>query len=92
MADSEAETLLTIADILPSDAGVYECVAKKTAGEARCKARLNVNLAKTGKGAEAGPKLEAPRFTEAIQPLIVQNGSSAEFRAKYIGEPGIIHP
>jgi hypothetical protein len=87
MADSEAETSLTITDVVPPDAGIYECVAKNVAGEVRCKARLNVILAKTGKEAEAGPKLEAPRFTGQIQPVVGQEGGNAEFRAKYIGFP-----
>lgn len=88
MANLEAETSLTIVDVLSPDAGIYECVAKNAVGEARCKARLNVNLSKTGKGVEVGPKLEAPRFSSSIKPVIGQEGCSAEFRAKYIGEPG----
>lgn len=88
MTDSENETSLAIIDILPPDSGVYECVAKNTAGEARCKARLALILAKTGKAAEAGPRLEAPRFTTQIQPLIVEEGKAAEFRANYSGSPG----
>uniref|UniRef100_A0A915DZ78 Ig-like domain-containing protein n=1 Tax=Ditylenchus dipsaci TaxID=166011 RepID=A0A915DZ78_9BILA len=87
MADSEGETSLTLVDVVPPDAGIYECVAKSPAGEARCKARLNMILAKTGKGAESGPKLEAPRFTAQIQPVIGQEGGNAEFRAKLTGEP-----
>jgi titin len=87
MIDNENESILEISDINAPDAGVYECVAKNGAGEARCKAKLNVILAKTGKGTEAGPKLEAPRFTDQIQPIIVDEGQNAEFRAKYSGVP-----
>lgn len=79
---------LTLIDALSPDAGVYECVAKNTAGEARCKARLNIILSKTGKDADAGLKLEAPRFTQPLKPLIVGEGGSAEFRASYTGQPG----
>lgn len=56
----------------------------------RCKARLNIILARTGKGAEVGPRLEAPRFRTQIQPVIVTEGSPAEFKANYTGSPGII--
>lgn len=89
MADSDAETSLTLVDVVPPDAGIYECVAKNTAGETRCKARLNMILAKTGKDAESGPKLEAPRFSSQIQPVVGQEGGHAEFRSKYTGEPGM---
>lgn len=88
MSDSDLETTLTVSEVLPPDAGIYECVAKNPAGEARCKARLNVNLAKTGQGSEAGPKLQAPRFSSLIQPVIGEESGSAEFRAKYTGDPG----
>ncbi|KAM3716725.1 Kettin [Dirofilaria immitis] len=81
------ERVLMISDTLPQDAGIYECVVKNSAGEARCKARLNIILAKTGKGAEVGPRLEAPRFQFQIQPVIVTEGSPAEFRANYTGSP-----
>ena len=87
MDDNDAESTLEISNITPPDAGVYECVAKNSAGEARCKAKLNIILAKTGKGAEAGPKLEAPRFLTQIQPIVVTEGQSAEFRAKFSGNP-----
>ena len=56
--DSESETSLTISEALPTDGGVYECVAKNPAGECRCKSRLNVILAKTGSEVEKGPKQE----------------------------------
>uniref|UniRef100_A0A914H0K8 Ig-like domain-containing protein n=1 Tax=Globodera rostochiensis TaxID=31243 RepID=A0A914H0K8_GLORO len=85
--DSDAETSLSIVDIVPPDAGVYECVAKNPAGEVRCKSRLNIVLTKTGAEAERGPKQEAPRFAEPIKPVIGQEGANAEFRAKYSGEP-----
>ncbi|CAJ0920993.1 unnamed protein product, partial [Mesorhabditis belari] len=78
---------LTCDSVLAQDSGVYECVAKNTAGEARCKARLNVNLSKTGKGAEEGPRLEAPRFTTQIQPIVANEGQSAAFTAKFSGFP-----
>lgn len=81
---------LMINDALLPDAGIYECVAKNTVGEARCKARLNIILLKTGKDADAGLKLEAPRFTEHLKPLIVDENGIAEFRAQYTGQPGII--
>ena len=87
MIDNGSESTLEIQDITPPDSGVYECVVKNSAGEARCKAKLNIILAKTGKGTEAGPKLEAPRFTDQIQPIIVNEGQNAEFRAKYSGTP-----
>uniref|UniRef100_A0A914Q845 Ig-like domain-containing protein n=1 Tax=Panagrolaimus davidi TaxID=227884 RepID=A0A914Q845_9BILA len=87
MSENDNESILEISDITPPDGGVYEVVLKNAAGEARCKAKLNVILAKTGKGTEAGPKLEAPRFTEQIQPIIVNEGQNAEFRAKYSGQP-----
>lgn len=79
--------VLIISDTLPQDAGIYECVVKNSAGEARCKARLNIILAKTGKGAEVGPRLEAPRFQSQIQPVIVVEGAPAEFKAIYTGCP-----
>lgn len=82
------ETSLTLNKVNAPDAGVYECVAKNVAGESRCKARLNINLSQTGKGAEAGPKYEAPRFSAPLQPLIVPAGQSAEFRASFSGFPG----
>uniref|UniRef100_A0A8R1DHT8 Ig-like domain-containing protein n=1 Tax=Caenorhabditis japonica TaxID=281687 RepID=A0A8R1DHT8_CAEJA len=78
---------LKFANILSTDAGVYEIVAKNGAGEARCKARLNVNLQKTGKGAEEGPRYEAPRFTSQIQPIVVDEGKGAQFSAKFSGFP-----
>ncbi|ULT87824.1 hypothetical protein L3Y34_007185 [Caenorhabditis briggsae] len=78
---------LKFASILPTDAGIYEIVAKNGAGEARCKARLNVNLQKTGKGAEEGPRYEAPRFTSQIQPIVVDEGKGAQFSAKFSGFP-----
>uniref|UniRef100_A0A7E4ZS77 Immunoglobulin I-set domain protein n=1 Tax=Panagrellus redivivus TaxID=6233 RepID=A0A7E4ZS77_PANRE len=87
IVDEGNESSLQIDGILAPDAGVYEVVAKNPAGEARCKAKLNIVLSKTGKGAEAGPKLEAPRFLAQIQPLIVNEGQSAEFRAQYSGAP-----
>lgn len=55
----------------------------------RCKAKLNVNLSKTGKGAEEGPRYEAPRFTAQIQPVVVDEGKTAVFTAKYTGFPGM---
>ncbi|CAD5224123.1 unnamed protein product [Bursaphelenchus okinawaensis] len=79
---------LTLNNVVAPDAGVYECVAKNPAGEARCKARLNVNLTKTGKGAEAGPKYEAPRFSTPLQPIVASAGQAAEFRAQFTGFPG----
>ncbi|KAL3105626.1 hypothetical protein niasHT_021729 [Heterodera trifolii] len=85
--DSEAETSLSIGDVVPPDAGVYECVAKNPAGEVRCKSRLNIVLARTGAEAEKGPKQEAPRFSEPIKPVVGQEGANGEFRAKYSGEP-----
>ncbi|VDK72603.1 unnamed protein product [Litomosoides sigmodontis] len=81
------ERVLIISDTLPQDAGIYECVIKNNVGEARCKARLNIVLSKTGKGAEAGPRLEAPRFLSQIQPIVVAEGASAEFKAVYTGSP-----
>uniref|UniRef100_A0A8R1HM90 Ig-like domain-containing protein n=1 Tax=Caenorhabditis japonica TaxID=281687 RepID=A0A8R1HM90_CAEJA len=78
---------LKFANILSTDAGVYEIVAKNGAGEARCKARLNVNLQKTGKGAEEGPRYEAPRFSSQIQPIVVDEGKGAQFSAKFNGFP-----
>nr|CAD2187171.1 unnamed protein product [Meloidogyne enterolobii] len=86
-ADSESETALTITEALPTDGGVYECVAKNPAGECRCKSRLNLILAKTGSEAEKGPKQEAPRFVDTIKPVLGQEGANSEFRAKYTGEP-----
>lgn len=56
----------------------------------RCKARLNIILARTGEGAEVGPRLEAPRFQSQIQPVVVAEGAPAEFKAIYTGSPGII--
>lgn len=58
-SDSEQETALTIVEALPTDGGIYECVAKNPAGECRCKSRLNMILTKTGSEAEKGPKQEA---------------------------------
>uniref|UniRef100_A0AC34RNT1 Ig-like domain-containing protein n=1 Tax=Panagrolaimus sp. JU765 TaxID=591449 RepID=A0AC34RNT1_9BILA len=87
MTDTDTDSVLEIIDVSPPDAGVYECVAKNSAGEARCKAKLNIILAKTGKGAEAGPKLEAPHFLTQIEPIVVTEGQNAEFRAKYNGAP-----
>uniref|UniRef100_A0A1I7XKU1 Immunoglobulin I-set domain protein n=1 Tax=Heterorhabditis bacteriophora TaxID=37862 RepID=A0A1I7XKU1_HETBA len=55
--------------------------------EPRCKARLNVNLSKTGKGAEEGPRYEAPRFSTQIQPIVVDEGKPAMFSAKFSGFP-----
>ncbi|VDO46957.1 unnamed protein product [Brugia timori] len=81
------ERVLIISDTLPQDAGIYECVVKNSAGEARCKARLNIILAKTGKGAEVGPRLEAPRFQSQIQPVVVAEGEPAQFKANYTGSP-----
>uniref|UniRef100_F1KPJ7 Titin n=1 Tax=Ascaris suum TaxID=6253 RepID=F1KPJ7_ASCSU len=86
IVDGDRHSLL-LTDTLPQDGGVYECVAKNTAGEARCKARLNIILATTGQGAEAGPRLEAPRFSSQIAPVVAQEGGSAEFRIKYTGSP-----
>ena len=48
---------------------------------------MNVTLARTGQGAEAGPQRVAPRFNAPLQPVAVSEGASCEFRAKYIGEP-----
>lgn len=79
---------LALTTALAPDAGVYECVAKNGAGEARCKARLNIILAKSGNDADAGPKLEAPRFTQQIQSLMAAEGANVEFRTKYTGIPG----
>uniref|UniRef100_A0A0N5ALN5 Immunoglobulin I-set domain protein n=1 Tax=Syphacia muris TaxID=451379 RepID=A0A0N5ALN5_9BILA len=85
---SEGDTRkLIITSAHTSDTGIYECVIKNTAGEARCKARLNVILSTTGQGVEMGPKLEAPRFQTQIQPLVGQEGGEAEFRAKFSGVP-----
>ncbi|CAG9532190.1 unnamed protein product [Cercopithifilaria johnstoni] len=81
------ERMLIISDTLPQDAGIYECVVKNSAGEARCKARLNIILARTGKGTEVGPRLEAPRFQSQIEPVVVAEGTPAEFKAKYSGYP-----
>lgn len=83
------EFTLTVKSTLPKDVGVYEVVAKNVAGEARCKARLNLNLSRTGKGAEEGPRLEAPRFMGQIQPIIVDEGAAAIFSATYTGTPGL---
>ncbi|VDO41301.1 unnamed protein product [Onchocerca flexuosa] len=87
IVDEGNERVLMISDTLSQDAGIYECVVKNSAGEARCKARLNIILARTGKGAEAGPRLEAPRFQSQIQPVVVSEGAPAEFRANYTGSP-----
>uniref|UniRef100_A0A914WB98 Ig-like domain-containing protein n=1 Tax=Plectus sambesii TaxID=2011161 RepID=A0A914WB98_9BILA len=87
MLVDDGQNSLLIIEALPQDAGVYECVARNSAGEARCKAKLNVNLAKTGGPAEAGPKLEAPKFQNQIQPIIAQEGQAARFEAKYTGSP-----
>ncbi|GMR57574.1 hypothetical protein PMAYCL1PPCAC_27769, partial [Pristionchus mayeri] len=86
-SSSGGQHSLSVEKTLPQDVGVYECVAKNAAGEARCKARLNVNLVKTGKGAEEGPRLEAPRFTAQIQPVIANEGGAATFSAKFTGSP-----
>ncbi|ETN87097.1 hypothetical protein NECAME_01255 [Necator americanus] len=86
-SDANGQYKLSLKNTLPQDAGVYECVAKNTAGEARCKARLNVNLSVTGKGAEEGPRYEAPRFSTQIQPIIADEGKPAVFSAKYTGFP-----
>ncbi|KAK5971106.1 hypothetical protein GCK32_009033 [Trichostrongylus colubriformis] len=85
--ETDGQYRLSISNILPQDVGIYECVAKNAAGEARCKARLNVNLAQTGKGSEEGPRYEAPRFSTQIQPLIVDEGKTAKFTAKFTGFP-----
>ncbi|CAJ0586229.1 unnamed protein product, partial [Mesorhabditis spiculigera] len=88
IASEDGNTHRLVCDaVLAPDAGVYECVAKNTAGEARCKAKLNINLAKTGKGAEEGPRLEAPRFTAQIQPIVANEGQAASFTAKFSGFP-----
>uniref|UniRef100_A0A1I8A3Q6 Titin n=1 Tax=Steinernema glaseri TaxID=37863 RepID=A0A1I8A3Q6_9BILA len=71
-------TCLQLDDVLPPDGGIYECVAKNAAGEARCKARLNIVLAKTGQGQEAGPRIEAPRFVAQIQPVGQEAGPRIE--------------
>ena len=63
-SDSEQETALTIVEALPTDGGIYECVAKNPAGECRCKSRLNMLLTKTGTEAEKGPKQEASSMGE----------------------------
>ncbi|PAV62890.1 hypothetical protein WR25_23783 isoform D [Diploscapter pachys] len=86
-SDSGDEFKLTFSDTLPTDVGIYEIVAKNLAGEARCKARLNLNLQQTGKGTEAGPKYEAPRFSVQIEPIVVDEGKPAQFTAKYSGFP-----
>ncbi|KJH46029.1 immunoglobulin I-set domain protein [Dictyocaulus viviparus] len=86
-SETSGQYKLSLNNALPQDAGIYECVAKNAAGEARCKARLNINLIQTGKGAEAGPRYEAPRFTTQIQPLVADEGKPASFSAKYIGFP-----
>uniref|UniRef100_A0A7I4YU80 Ig-like domain-containing protein n=1 Tax=Haemonchus contortus TaxID=6289 RepID=A0A7I4YU80_HAECO len=85
--EANGQYRLSISNILPQDVGIYECVAKNTAGEARCKARLNVNLTQTGKGSEEGPRYEAPRFSTQIQPLVVDEGKPATFTAKFSGFP-----
>ncbi|KAK0408252.1 hypothetical protein QR680_003855 [Steinernema hermaphroditum] len=87
MLESGDQYSLQLDDVLPPDGGIYECVAKNAAGEARCKARLNIVLAKTGQGQEAGPRIEAPRFVAQIQPVVADEGKAAEFRAKYTGSP-----
>jgi len=48
---------------------------------------LNLNLQQTGKGTEAGPKYEAPRFSMQIEPIVVDEGKPAQFTAKYTGFP-----
>uniref|UniRef100_A0A913I9R6 Ig-like domain-containing protein n=1 Tax=Strongyloides stercoralis TaxID=6248 RepID=A0A913I9R6_STRER len=78
---------LVLDKVLPVDSGVYECVLKNVSGEARCKARLNCILTKTGKGQEAGPRLEAPKFTTQIQPIVSAENQAAEFRATFTGSP-----
>ncbi|KAI6199682.1 hypothetical protein M3Y96_00652800 [Aphelenchoides besseyi] len=83
-ADSDNETSLELTGVLPQDAGL---VAVGPGGEARCKARLNVNLSKTGKGPEAGIELVAPRFNTPLKPLVVSEGQSTEFRANFTGDP-----
>ncbi|CAI4222564.1 unnamed protein product [Auanema sp. JU1783] len=85
--DGNGTYKLTLQQTLPQDSGIYECVSKNTAGEARCKARLNINLSKTGKGAEQGPRYEAPRFTSQIQPIVIDEGAAAAFSAKFSGYP-----
>uniref|UniRef100_A0A0N5C356 Ig-like domain-containing protein n=1 Tax=Strongyloides papillosus TaxID=174720 RepID=A0A0N5C356_STREA len=81
------EAKLVLDKVLPVDSGVYECVLKNVSGEARCKSRLNCILTKTGKGQEAGPRLEAPKFTTQIQPIVSAENKPAEFRASFTGSP-----
>ncbi|KAI6230227.1 Hemicentin-1 [Aphelenchoides fujianensis] len=87
LTDTESEVALELTKLLPQDAGVYEVVVVAPGGEARTKARLSVNLAKTGKEAEKGLALVAPRFNTPLKPAVVAEGQSAEFRANFVGDP-----
>ena len=49
---------------MPTDGGIYECVAKNPAGECRCRSRLNMILAKTGAEAEKGLKQEVSQISK----------------------------
>lgn len=89
VVEDDTFTLLII-EAYADDAGVYECVAVNSSGEARCSAECTVTSSTTQpkKPQQAVPGTEkAPTIVEPLKEQTIREGSSALFKCRVVGKP-----
>lgn len=96
LEEDDVHTLIII-ETLPEDSGVYECVAINSAGEGRCEAQCQVEMAPMAKSGGSSPDVKgsvkgsasstAPRFSLSMAEQNVPEGQAAVFRCRVAGHP-----
>uniref|UniRef100_A0A915LE66 Ig-like domain-containing protein n=1 Tax=Romanomermis culicivorax TaxID=13658 RepID=A0A915LE66_ROMCU len=99
LVEQDTYTLL-ITEALPQDSGIYECIARNSKGEARCKGTLQIPLSKPTTGfmmktagapvqkvQQKATKTEAPKFIKQLADQNVTLNDQVKLNVEFAGAP-----